>query len=109
MLSNFNVRVLWLPLLCLLVNACSSSRESSGEVQGAFVVTGTMVFLGVENGCWQFHGDDGKEYEILGTNVDQLEEDGLRAKIRVQPFSATASICMVGTPVELLEIIEIIE
>ena len=64
-----------------------------------------MRYRNIETGCWQFVGDDGENYEIIGEKARELCIEGLRVRIVVQPLSGRmASTCMVGTLVELVRI-----
>jgi len=66
-----------------------------------------MQFLDIEGGCWQFTTKDDEHYELLGSEVERLHYDGIRVELIVRDFPELASTCMIGKPVQVLEIISI--
>jgi len=94
-------------VLATLQLACSHSRETESYGKDVFVISGTMHYMNIEMGCWQFTADDSSHYEITRRNAQPLFKEGLRAKIAVRALHGAASTCMVGKIVELVDIVEI--
>lgn len=72
-------------------------------------LTGTMRFLDIEGGCWQFVADDGKTYELVGRAIQSILEDGLKVSIEIRPAGSLGSTCMAGEVVEVVKILDISE
>lgn len=88
---------------------CCKAPERTGKFErGQFEVTGTMHKIPVEQGCWQFTGDDGKKYELSGEGMKDILVEGARARILVRELSDRATICMTGKLVEVISILETI-
>lgn len=98
-----------LATMCISVAASSCAPENTMTLKGSYIITGTMRYLDIEGGCWQFKSTNGTDYEILGSQTDRIQVDGLLARLRVRNSNEGATICMVGTIVELIDIIEIID
>jgi hypothetical protein len=77
------------------------TKDSDG-----YILEGRMYFRDIEGGCWQLIDGNNRSYEIVGEDVAQIQIDGLIVKLIVRDQEHTASICMVGKIVELVEIIE---
>jgi len=67
-----------------------------------FTVRGTMKFIDVEGGCWYLETESGERYELGGEDLQQLYVENLSVEVEVKRLSGVASICQVGTPVEVL-------
>ena len=105
--SNFFTKLSFITI-ALIINSCGASHDVY-EFQGeAFRLTGSMEYIDIEGGCWQFVGEDGNNYELVGPRVSSLFQDGVKAELVVRSLRNISSICMVGDPVLLLEIIEIL-
>ncbi len=90
--------------ICFL--SCHSTNDVKNEFgTDAFVIKGTMTYLAIEGGCWQFKSDDGTTYQVFGEQAQLLQHDGAKAEIIVRKLSNKRTICMSGTIVELLKII----
>lgn len=87
------------------IAGCSSGNSISNYGSGAYTLKGTMNFIHVETGCWQLIADDGKDYELMGTDVTLLQKEHLQAEIIVRNAVNMNSTCMNGTLVELLHIV----
>jgi hypothetical protein len=102
-------RLLSSQLRCLLavgilfMNSCGSSKELE---KGSMVLKGVMHRTEIEGGCWVFEANDGQRYELVGEKANQLQRDGLRAKIVVRPRPDLSSVCMIGNIIEVVEIVE---
>lgn len=100
-IGSIEVFIVFGALLAILApSGCSSPDESE-----AFTLVGTMKFeAGLEGGCWVFQTDSGYKYELVGEKVDQIRVDGRRFELKVKPRPDFASICMIGSIVEVLEV-----
>lgn len=58
---------------------------------------GTVHYVGVEGGCWQFVADDGARYELLSAPQNMLV-DGLTGVLEAI-YADVSTFCMVGIPV----------
>ena len=91
-------------MMLAVSGGCSSGDSINKYGPEAYILKGTMHFIHVESGCWQFTAEDGKQYELIGTDLSTLHKEGLKAEIIVRDQSNTNSTCMTGTLVELLHI-----
>ena len=97
---------LWITSFVLI--SCCASKESTNDVSpDGFTVIGTMKYLAIESGCWQFTADNGTAYQLSGALAERLQHDGQRAEVIVRESSNRRTICMTGESVELLKIIKI--
>ena len=94
---------LW--LILLIVSCCTSKDIAKDFGPGAFTLKGSVAFLSIEGGCWQFKSDDGTTYQISGEQASFLQKDGLRAEIIVRALPYKRGICMAGKFAELLKIV----
>src|SRR5260221_2354089 len=92
-------------MMLVLLEGCSSGNALGHYGPGAYTLSGTMHFLHVETGCWQLTADDGKGYELTGTDVTLLQKENLHAEIIVRSAAHIKSTCMAGTVIELLHIL----
>ena len=93
-------------LLFAIVLGCNDGRSpvTDGELSDAsFVATGTVLFRGVEGGCWYIDVDDNGRLEPFGMPPEFYEE-GLNVRFRARVIEGVVTTCQVGTPVEILEI-----
>jgi hypothetical protein len=69
--------------------------KNSGAVAKPTIVNlaGTVRVLAVEGTCYQFVGDNGKKYELMGKFP---KVDGTRLQVRGVLATDTATICQVG-------------
>jgi hypothetical protein len=101
--------ILYLSALFLL-GASTLSCGSAPKVEDAgahspndrFTVMGTMKFINVEGGCWYLETESGERYELGGEDLQQLYVENLTVEVQVRLLTGVASICQVGTPVEVL-------
>lgn len=95
----------FLALAALLFLApCSGDRSSvgpGGEVAG----TGVLQFRGIEGGCWELEAD-GREFEVLNLEEDfpSFAEDGLRVRFEGRVRGDVATVCQLGTNLELTDV-----
>lgn len=93
------------PLLCLLLLGCDESdKRVPAPIQEPEVVEGigTVVFQDVEGGCWAIMTDTGNSYEPVGLS-DSFKIDGLRVQFTLRTLDV-ATTCMVGVPVEVVDL-----
>jgi hypothetical protein len=83
---------------------CASS-EKTDYGSDAYLIKGTMHYLDIEGDCWQFTTKDDDNYELIGSDVERLHHDGIRAELIVRDLPEYVSTCMIGKPVQVLEII----
>ncbi|MFN0158878.1 MAG: hypothetical protein ACKVRP_12510 [Bacteroidota bacterium] len=94
-------------LAAILMNSCGPGLQMhESDNSDGTVLAGTVHFVAVERGCWQFEDSDGKEYELVGDNARELFIDGMRARIVVRPLQGLASTCQVGVMVEVVRVLE---
>ena len=93
-------------LLIILLLILSGCRDVTRDPD-AYIIEGTMYFRSIEGGCWQFVDGNNQGYQIVGENVEEINIDGLYAKLIVRDYPNQTSVCMIGKIVELIEIIEI--
>ena len=99
------LRILSTALSLLFWSNCTTTRESPTPVdKTALSVVGTMHYLEIEGGCWQFRSDAGEYYDLVGNLTKQLYVEGQRSQITIRLRPDLASICMVGTIAEVVEI-----
>ncbi len=92
----------------LLLSSCCITKETIQDVDPkGYELHGTMSFIVLEGGCWQFKSNDGTTYQISGEKVDVLLKDGQRADIIVRDLPRMRSICMAGKNVKLLRIVKL--
>ncbi len=102
------LRILTAALSIVVWSSCTPSKESRTPTdKPVVIIVGTMHHLEIEGGCWWFRPDAGESYELVGDLAKQLHVVGRRAKLKIKPRSDLASICMVGTIAEVVEIIQV--
>lgn len=69
-------------------------------------VSGTMKFIDIEGGCWQFKGDNGTNYELtkLAEKLSAPLKDGLKLTVDVKEKEG-ASVCQVGKLAEVVNVV----
>ncbi|MDI6766762.1 MAG: hypothetical protein QME52_08075 [Bacteroidota bacterium] len=85
---------------------CANLSRNYSE-NDAFTIEGTIKFLPVEGGCWQFISTDDETYELVGENIETLYFDGIQARLVVRDLEGRVSICMVGKIIEVLKIVNL--
>ena len=95
--------------ICVVIMLAVSGGCSSGDSirkygPDAYILKGSMHFIHVESGCWQCIDENGKQYELFGTDLSALQKEGMKVEIIVRGKSNIYSTCMTGTLVELLHI-----
>ena len=73
-------------------------------------LSGTMHVSPLEGGCWYLQGDSGKRFELTGNEdiINGLHVEGEHVSLRVVPAKGTASICMMGEIVRVLQRVDIV-
>jgi len=64
-------------------------------------MTGTVFHSDVEGGCLGLTGDDGKNYELLGSADREVLTPGTRVRVSGRVRTDIATICQIGTPFEV--------
>lgn len=82
----------------LFVGTCGTGSEEAGR-------TGVLRFVQVEGGCWELETDD-ESFEVLNLEEDfpSFAEDGLRVRFEGEIREDVATICQLGTNLELTEL-----
>ncbi|MBA4311351.1 MAG: hypothetical protein C0417_01855 [Chlorobiaceae bacterium] len=93
-------------ILLMLQSSCATVDMSQYE-PGAFIIKGSIKYLEVEGGCWQFLSEDGKTFEISSDIFIDRFKNNSYAELVVHFVEDASSICMVGKLVEVLDIIHI--
>ncbi len=76
--------------------------EVSDFIEDTFTVHGTMHFVDVEGGCWQFVSDGGFPYEPIG-GPPELYQDGACGALTGYTPCNVGSFCQVGQVVQVVE------
>jgi hypothetical protein len=76
--------------------------------QKEFTLTGTMLHTDLEGGCWYLETKRGQKYELVGNEEDlrKVRVEGRLVTLTVRQKKMAASICMMGTIVEILEVLD---
>src|ERR1700722_12911763 len=71
-------------------------------------ISGTMHHSTLEGGCWYLQGDGGKRFELIGDSsiMKSLRIDGQHVAVRGTAAKGTASVCMMGEIVRVLQRID---
>jgi hypothetical protein len=74
--------------------------------QKEFTLQGTMVHTELEGGCWYLQTKRGQKYELVGSeeNLHKVRVEGRFVTLSVRQAKMMASVCMIGTIVEILEV-----
>ncbi len=99
------LRVAFRGVLCAFLASCSAPAPPAGTYE----ISGKMEKTLLEGGCWKFVGDDGQQYELFGEKSQRLLKDGMRARLVVKTSRGVSSICMVGKPVDVIDILDMKE
>ena len=72
--------------------------------QNEFTLVGTMKHTEIEGGCWYLETKRGQKYELVGSeeNLKKVRVDGRYVTLSVRQAKMMASVCMIGTMVEIL-------
>ena len=88
-------------VFCLLALPAAFSMAAVEACQVDVATHGTVRFVNVEGGCWQFQADDGAHYELI-TDLRNILKDGLTGTLYGDIMSLN-TFCQVGTPVEVCD------
>lgn len=74
--------------------------------QREFTLVGTMMHTDLEGGCWYLETKRGQKYELVGSeeNLRKVRVEGRYVTLTVRQAKMMASVCMLGTIVEILEV-----
>jgi hypothetical protein len=81
---------------------------SVSAIAQEITISGTIHRSMLEGGCWYLKGDGGKSYELIGDSgiMKSLRVDGQHVAVRGVSAAGTASICMMGEIVRVLQRID---
>ena len=86
------------PVLLLTSGTVTNCELSTAPGTGELRLRGTIRFVEVEGGCWQFRADDGGRYELRPHQAPaSILHDGAEATLVLRPRTDLASVCQVGT------------
>jgi hypothetical protein len=75
-----------------------STASGTGELR----LTGTVHFLEVAGGCWQFTAESGRRYELQPDQAPaSVLRDGARVSVVGQPAERSETGCRVGMPLDV--------
>jgi hypothetical protein len=76
------------------------------SAQKTFTLVGTMMHTDIEGGCWYLETKRGEKYELVGSEDDlrKVRVEGRYVTLSVRQAKMMASVCMLGTIVEILEV-----
>ncbi|MEK6840326.1 MAG: hypothetical protein AABX79_00005, partial [Nanoarchaeota archaeon] len=74
-------------------------NETISDISG----NGVIQFVDIEGGCWKIVADNGTNYEPTNLN-ESFKQDGLEVEFEGKLQEDMASICQIGTLIELTEI-----
>jgi len=76
--------------------------------QKEFTLQGTMLHTELEGGCWYLETKRGQKYELVGSeeNLQKVRVEGRYVTLSVRQAKMMASICMLGTIVEITEVLD---
>ena len=71
-----------------------------------FTLVGTMHHTEIEGGCWYLETKRGQKYELVGSeeNLKKVRVEGRYVTLSVRQAKMMASVCMLGTMVEITEV-----
>ncbi len=74
--------------------------------QKEFTLVGTMKHTEIEGGCWYLETKRGQKYELVGSeeNLKKVRVDGRYVTLSVRQAKMMASVCMLGTMVEIVDV-----
>jgi hypothetical protein len=80
---------------------CSAGTDAFAPGAG-IRVSGTVRFVSVEAGCWQFQAQNGARYELRPTQApSRVLVDGAQAVLVVRLRTDLVTVCMVGDVVDV--------
>ena len=76
--------------------------------QKEFTLQGVVGHTEIEGGCWYLETKRGQKYELVGSEEDlaKVRVVGRFVTLSVRQARMMASICMIGTIVEIREVID---
>ncbi len=87
---------------------CSTGGDAFGP--GGIRVTGIVLFLEIEGGCWQLRADSGTRYELRpGQAPSSILVDGARVSVVLETRKDLVGVCQTGqiADVERVESVEL--
>lgn len=95
------MRIVVIAAATLLIGA-TNCRLNVNE-PSPVVIDATVRLVNVEGGCWVLETRSGRRYEAAGLPAE-FREDGLEVTVELQRRPDLASLCQLGTMVEVLSI-----
>jgi hypothetical protein len=95
-----------LPLFALILLFIFASKDARSQKE--FTIKGVMHFTQIEGGCWYLETGNGKKYEIKGSD-EELQTVRVQDRylvLDVKQVPNLQSVCMVGTIVQIVNIID---
>ncbi|MGH7519013.1 MAG: hypothetical protein ACREOC_16370 [Gemmatimonadales bacterium] len=93
------IRVTGVLAAILLLPASDFSCSTGGDAFGpdGIRVTGIVLFLEVEGGCWQLRADNGERYELRPDQAPaSILVDGARVSAVLKTRKDLVSVCQMG-------------
>ena len=112
MVHQFLTRIAGVAAALVLLQASDFSCTTGGDgfAPSGIRVTGVVVFLQVEGGCWQLQASNGARYELRPDQApSKVLVDGAQVTLVLDPRTDLVSACAVGqiADVEQVESIRI--
>lgn len=102
------LRLSLLPLLLLASTGVDRCEFSTAPGTFALRISGTIHFLEVEGGCWQLEAADGRRFELRASELPEAaRRDGARVTLLGTPRDDVASVCQVGTFLEVERVVRV--
>ena len=102
------LRLSLLPLILLASTGVDRCELSTAPGTGALHISGTIPVLEIEGGCWQLEAGDGRRFELRPAELpDVARRDGARVTLVGTPRNDIASVCQVGTVLEVERVVRV--
>jgi len=111
MIMSTNLRLTPVVLFLLISAESCHTTKTAVELKGfgpdSFVISGMMVHIALEGGCWQFRDNSGEHFELSADKAfSSIWQDSTNAELIVRPVTFR-SVCMTGKQVSVLKIIHL--
>ena len=95
----------------LLVQGSDLSCSAGGDSLGPGVngeVSGVVILVEIEGGCWTLRADDGTVYELVTDQAPpQILVHGAEVTLLLQPRKNAVSRCMIGRIAEVERVVSL--
>jgi hypothetical protein len=99
------VRASFIPLLLLAATSNYQCQVNTAPGTGELRIFGTIRFVEVEGGCWALDASQGRRYELRSDQVpERLRRDGTRVSLLGVERDDWASVCQVGTLLDVRQV-----